>query len=122
MLCCPFCSSDKVYPLLNTLRCKRCKNIWKEGEEDPGRSAAGRFLGRVPESKKRTDPLKTRLERKLDECLTRRGGKFCIATMTWQEGDISRELFGRYLERCVNNRALAKTKDRYGQILYFRPR
>jgi hypothetical protein len=121
MAVCPFCSSDKVYPLLNTLRCKRCKNIWKEGEEDPGRSAACVSPGSVPGSRKRTEPLETRLEKRLDECLIRSGGKFCFTAMTWQAGDISRELFGRYLERCVRNRALAKSQDRFGQSWYFRP-
>ena len=33
---CPACSSDKVYSLLGTLHCKRCKHIWKE-EDDGGR-------------------------------------------------------------------------------------
>jgi hypothetical protein len=121
MAFCPNCSSDKVYPLLDTLRCKRCKNIWKEGDEDPGQPAVRVPPGRVPESKKRADPLERRLEKKLNECLTRHGGKFCIATMSLQAGDISRDLFGRYLERCVKNRALAKTKDHYGRIWYFRP-
>ena len=27
---CPVCGSKNVYSLLNTLHCKRCKNIWKE--------------------------------------------------------------------------------------------
>jgi hypothetical protein len=30
-----FFSSDMVNHLFYTLRCKRCKNIGKEGEEDP---------------------------------------------------------------------------------------
>ncbi|MHB8163231.1 MAG: hypothetical protein ACYDDV_02660 [Methanoregula sp.] len=34
---CPFCSSDEVYDHLFTWRCKRCKNIGKEGE-GPDRS------------------------------------------------------------------------------------
>ena len=29
---CPICASEMVYPLLNTLRCKRCKHIWKTGD------------------------------------------------------------------------------------------
>lgn len=27
---CPVCGSEKVYSLLNTLHCKRCKSLWKE--------------------------------------------------------------------------------------------
>jgi hypothetical protein len=119
---CPVCSSDEVYSLLNTLHCKRCKNIWKEGE-DPDRSVAcgspGTDTPRVV--RKRPEPLPIRLEKKLEQILTRCGGKFCITTMTWQDGDISRELFRRYVKRCVNNRTLAETKDRYGRIWYVRP-
>jgi hypothetical protein len=110
-----------VYPLLNTLRCKRCKHIWKEGDDDPARSEGCGSPGIQPGTRKRTDPLETRLAKKLDECLIRSGGKFCIATMTWQAGDISRELFRRYLNRCKKNRSLAETKDRYGRIWYSRP-
>lgn len=123
MPCCPFCSSDKVYSLLNTLHCKRCKNIWKEGEEDTARSVASGFSvpGTLLRIRKRTDPLETRMEKKLQSYLTRSGGKFCITTMTWQAGDISQDLFRRYLERCVKNRALAETKDRYGRTWYLRP-
>ena len=116
---CPVCSSDKVYYLLDTLHCKRCKNIWKEGE-GPDRSAACRPMGTSRGIRKRTEPLETRLEKKLDEYLTRSGGKFCITTMTWQAGDISQELFRGYLKRCVKNRVLAEMKDRYGSIWYSR--
>ncbi|MDO9034123.1 MAG: hypothetical protein Q7U51_02845 [Methanoregula sp.] len=122
MQCCPVCSSDEVYSLLNTLHCKRCKNIWKEGKGPDTSSACGSPL---PDNslivRKRIDPLETRLEKKLNICLTRSGGKFCLTTMTWQAGDISQELFRRYLKRCVKNRALAETKDRYGRTWYSRP-
>jgi hypothetical protein len=114
---CPVCSSDKVYPLLNTWRCKRCKTIWKE-EEGSDVFADCRCPGTQPATRKRTEPLETRLEKRLDEILTRSGGKFCFSTMTWQAGDISQELFRRYLKRCVNNRTLAETKDRYGRTWY----
>ncbi|MDO9323611.1 MAG: hypothetical protein Q7T80_01500 [Methanoregula sp.] len=111
---CPVCSSDKVYPLLNTWRCKRCKNIWKDGES-PDRSAAGdtTLTGPSRETRRRIEPLDTRLEKRLEELLTRSGGKFCITTITWQAGDISRELFRSYLKRCVKNRVLTETKDIY---------
>ncbi|MFA4850819.1 MAG: hypothetical protein WC626_13930 [Methanoregula sp.] len=122
MPCCPVCSSDRVYPLLNTLRCKRCKYIWKEGE-GPGPSDTCGSLAPVtsPGIRKRIDPLETRLEKKLGEILTRSGGRFCITAMPWQAGDISQELFRTYLERCVKNQALAKTKDHYGRTWYSRP-
>ena len=110
-----------VYPLLNTWRCKRCKNIWKEGEGPDLTAACGSSLpGTSRETRKRTEPLETRLEKKLEEILTRSGGKFCIAPMTWQAGDISQELFRGFLKRCVKNRVLAETKDRYGRIWYSR--
>ncbi|WP_321507470.1 hypothetical protein [uncultured Methanoregula sp.] len=121
MPCCPFCSSDMVYPLLNTLRCKRCKNIWKEGEENPGRPAACGSEGTSLRIRKKTDPLETRMKRKLDEYLTRSKGKFCFSAMPWQAGDISQELFMRYLKRCVKDRSLAEEKDRYGRTWYLRP-
>jgi hypothetical protein len=116
---CPVCSSEEVYSLLNTLHCKRCKNIWKEGERPDRFTACGFSL---PDNtllvRKKTEPLETRLEKKLNVYLTRSGGRFCPATMTWQAGDISQELFRRYVKRCVNNRTLAETKDRYGRIWY----
>ena len=111
-----------VYPLLNTWRCKRCKNIWKAGE-DPDQYAANEppYPDTSLKIRKRTDPLETRLEKKLNEYLTRTGGKFCITTLTWQAGDISEELFNHYIKRCVNNQTLAEIKDRYGRIWYTRP-
>jgi len=60
------------------------------------------------------------MEKKLDECLTRSGGKLCLTTMTWQAGDISEELFKKYLRQCVKNQALAETKDHYGRTWYTR--
>jgi len=110
-----------VYPLLNTWRCKRCKNIWKEGAEDIGIATCGSPLpDPSPTIRKKTEPLETRLEKKLNVYLTRSGGKFCLTTKTWQAGDISKELFMRYLKRCVKNRTLVETKDSYGRIWYSR--
>jgi hypothetical protein len=121
MPCCPVCSSDRVYPLLNTWRCKRCKNIWKEGE-GPGPSDTCDSSAPVtsPGIRKRTDPLEKRLEKKLDEILSRSRGKFCITAINGQAGDISQELFRTYLERCVKNHVLAKTMDHYGRTWYSR--
>jgi len=117
---CPICSSEMVYPLLNTLRCKRCKHIWKTGDEE---YSTGRCPDLVPSLRvrKKTDPLEIRLERKLDELLARHEGKFCIATMTCRYGDLPFELFRNYLQRCVKDRTLAETKDRYGRVWYERP-
>ncbi|MCK9632598.1 MAG: hypothetical protein M0R30_13280 [Methanoregula sp.] len=116
---CPFCSSDKVYRLLDTLRCKRCKNIWKEGGDSSAVSGPA-----VPDTslriRKRTEPLEKRMAKKLDECLTRCSGKFCITTIAWQASDISEELFRRYIRQCVKNRTLAETKDSYGRTWYSR--
>jgi hypothetical protein len=120
---CPVCSCDRVYPLLNTWRCTRCKHIWKEGAEDIGITTFGYPLPDIsPVIRKKTEPLQTRLEKKLEEILTRSGGKFCLATRPWQAGDISQELFRRYVKRCVKNRVLAEETDRYGRIWYRRPR
>jgi len=117
---CPVCSSEMVYPLLNTLRCKRCKHIWKVGEEDPAPCRCP-DLDPSLRIRKKTEPLETRLEKKLDECLLRCSGKFCLTTMSWQAGDISQELFRRYVKQCVKNRTLAETKDGYGRTWYSRP-
>ena len=116
---CPFCSSEMVYPLLNTWRCKRCKNIWKEEEQDP--SAAFSSEGKSLRIRKRADSLETRMEKRLEMYLARSSGKFCLATITWQAGDISRELFSRYLKQCVRGRTLSEERDRYGRIWYMRP-
>ena len=121
MPCCPFCSSDRVYSLLDTLRCKRCKNIWKVGEDEGWSANAG---SPAPDHsrmiRKKIDPLEIRMEKMLQHYLTRSPGKFCFATMTWQAGDISRDVFRRYLDRCVKDRSLAEEKDRYGRSWYRR--
>ena len=74
---CPVCSSEMVYPLLNTLRCKRCKHIGKIGDEE---SSACRCPDLDPSQRvrKKIDPLEVRLEKKRDELLARHGGKICI--------------------------------------------
>ncbi len=109
-----------VYPLLNTLRCKRCKHIWKEGGEEYG---TVRCPDLVPSLRirKKTDPLEIRLEKKLDELLARHGGTFCITTMTCRYGEIPFEFFRSYLRRCVKDRTLTETKDRCGRTWYERP-
>lgn len=119
---CPFCASEMVYPLLNTLRCKRCKGIWKEGDEGPDRSAhhGPSDQGKSLIIRKRTESLEKRMEKRLDHCLTKSQGKFCISTITWQAGDFSFDLFRRYLKLCVRKSTLTETKDRYGRVWYSR--
>jgi hypothetical protein len=109
-----------VYPLLNTLRCKRCKHIWKVGEEEYSTCRCP-DLDPSLRVRKKTDPLEIRLEKRLDQLLARNEGKFCITTMTCRYGNISQELFRKYLERCVKEQALEETKDRYGRTWYSRP-
>lgn len=119
---CPVCGSDMVYGLMNTLRCKRCKEIWKAGEEDICWSDTSRPVPPAGRAEKIKKPLAHRLETKLEECLRRSGGRFCFETLHWQAGEISREIFGRYVRQCVKERTLAYEKDRYGRIWYGRSR
>jgi hypothetical protein len=109
-----------VYSLLNTLRCKRCKGIWKEGDDRP---AAG--CSPAPDNplmvRKQTEPLEARLAKRLDECLARSGGRFCPAATSWQAGEISPEVFRSYVRQCVKDRSLAEEKDSSGRTWYRRP-
>jgi hypothetical protein len=122
---CPFCSSEKVYRLLNTLRCKRCKNIWKEGEDDRyssdpnGSPALTRERQSVP--LKKTETLEARQKKALDEHLKKNRGKFCMDTIGWKTGDISQALFRQYLKKSVRKGILKERKDRYGRTWYSRP-
>jgi hypothetical protein len=109
-----------VYPLLNTLRCKRCKHIWKVGDEEYTTCPCPDLVPSL-RVRKKTDPLEKRMEKKLDELLARHNGKFCITTMTCRYGDTSFELFRSYLRQCVKERTLEETKDRYGRVWYSRP-
>ena len=119
---CPCCGSDRVYPLMNTPRCKRCKAIWKESDHNRCPACAIRTISPPAPEKKRPAPLQKRLETKLEECLARSGGRFCPDTLHWQDGDSSRELFLKYGRRCVKERTLESEKDRYGRTWYRRPR
>jgi DNA-directed RNA polymerase subunit RPC12/RpoP len=122
---CPFCSSEKVYRLLNTLRCKRCKNIWKEGEDDRyscdpcGSPALTRERQSVP--LKKTETLEARQKKAMDEHLKKNRGKFCMDTIGWKTGDISQALFRQYLKKNVKKGILKERKDRYGRTWYSRP-
>lgn len=116
---CPFCGSGMVYSLMDTLRCKRCKGIWKAGDEV---SAAGSPPAPDRMIRKQIEPLDARLEKNLDAILARYGGRFSFDTLHWQAGDISIGLFRKYVRRCVTGRVLAEEKDRAGRTWYFRPR
>jgi hypothetical protein len=118
---CPFCSSEKVYCLLNTLHCKRCKNMWKGDTKNPDFDVSGyanQINNQALRIPKKTDTLETRMEKRLNEYLNKIHGKFCMDTSTWKSGDISKEVFMRYLKICVNNKVLAEEKDRYGRTWY----
>ena len=120
---CPFCSSDRVYSLLNTLHCKRCKNMWHREAEDTDPVACG-YCGSagnpVLRLMKKTSPLEERLEERLDEYLNRNHGMFCMEVTAWKCGDISADLFRRYLRTCVQQNILAEKKDRCGRTWYSR--
>lgn len=118
---CPFCSSEKVYSLLNTLHCKRCKNMWKPDAEHPDPDTYGYygdFHNPVLRIVKKTDPLETRLEKRLNEYLEKFHGTFCMETAAWVNGDISQDLFRRYLRTCVRKKVLFEKRDRYGRTWY----
>ena len=119
---CPFCSSEKVYSLLNTLHCKRCKNVWKDGEppcDTGGFTALTRERQRGPP--KKTETLEARQRKALNEHLKKNRGKFCMDTIPWKTGDISQALFRQYLKKCVKSEILTEKKDRHGRIWYSRP-
>ena len=114
---CPFCGSAMVYSLMDTLRCKRCKGIWKAGDEVPlacSPPAPDRMI------RKRIEPLDARLEKILDAYLARHGGRFSFDTLRWQAGDVSVELFKKYVRRCVADRSITEEMDRYKRIWYRR--
>jgi hypothetical protein len=111
-----------VYSLMNTLRCKRCKGIWKVGDEYLCSEVTGIAANPPAGTKTRSKPLAKRLEAKLEECLARSGGRFCPDTLNWQAGEISREMFRNYLRRCVREGTLAEERDRFRRTWYRRPR
>jgi response regulator of citrate/malate metabolism len=124
-LCCPFCSSEKVYSLLNTLHCKRCKNIWQEDKKNTNNfdkyGSAPLINNQAWTIKKKTENLEKRMEKKLNEYLKRFNGKFSMDKITWKIGDITIAMFRRYLKICVKNKILVEKKDKYGIIWYSRP-
>src|SRR5512138_2194537 len=97
---CPFCASGEVYSLLDTLHCKRCKGVWT-GETSGPDADSPRCPGQAPLPAKKAEPLTARLEKELDRALRRSRGKFRATDRFPGDPGISRELFRRYLFRCV---------------------
>lgn len=121
---CPICSSKNVYSLMNSLRCKRCGNIWKEEKKNSSNFVNGEFESRINHqvwSITKTEKIELKMEKKLDEYLKKFNGKFCLDKMTEKIGDISLAVFRRYLKNCVKNRTLVEKKDGYGILWYSRP-
>jgi hypothetical protein len=121
---CPICSSKNVYSLLNSLRCKRCGNIWKEEKKnrpDFVKSGFESLINDHVKSRTTTDDIETKMEKKLEGYLKKFNGKFRQDKITSRIGDISLALFRRYLKNCVKNGALLEKKDDYGLIWYSRP-
>ena len=121
---CPVCASENVYSLLNTIRCKRCGNIWKEDKKTRSTSDT-RDLG-TPISNRRqtkviTDSVEKKMEKQLEGYLKKFKGKFSMHIIPSHIGDIQMAMFRRYLKKCVRNRTLVEKKDRYGILWYSRP-
>jgi hypothetical protein len=123
-LCCPICSSENIYCLLNTLHCKRCGNIWKKDKKNTNKFdkfESAPLINNQAWTIKVTENLETRMEKKLNEYLKRYNGKFSLDKITWKIGDITIAMFRRYLKICVINKTLVGKKDRCGIIWYSRP-
>jgi hypothetical protein len=121
---CPICSSKNVYCLLNSLRCKRCGNIWKEEKKNGSKFVTCEVespINNQVRSITTKDDIETKMEKKLAEYLKKFNGKFCLEKITWRIGDISLAMFRRYLKNCVKNRTLEEKKDGYGVLWYSRP-
>ncbi len=121
---CPFCASEKVYSLLDTFHCKRCKNMWKADEKNPDRSIpygrAGQISSHALRTTQKTDTLEKRMEKRRDNYLRMFHGSFCMDTIAWKNADFSKKMFLTYLRTCVKNKVLAEKKERYGKIWYFK--
>ncbi|OPY32833.1 MAG: hypothetical protein A4E34_02210 [Methanoregula sp. PtaU1.Bin006] len=124
---CPFCGSEKVYSLLGTQHCKRCKGVWHGKNtgstgpgsgETPGGIPAGTHL---PAGRPRADPLPARLEKELESCLRKNGGRFSRERIRGTRGTVQEDLFRHYLRVCVRNGTLTEKRDRHGITWYSRP-
>ncbi len=116
---CPFCASGEVYSLLDTLHCKRCKGVWT-GEMAGSDTGDQHCPGQPPLPAKKAEPLTARLEKELDRNLRRSRGRFRASDAFVRDPGFSREVFRRYLFRCVRDRVLSMERDRHGQVWFFR--
>ena len=109
---------------MNSLRCKRCGNIWKEEKKNTSYFVKCGFESSINDHVRSitiTVDIETKMEKKLDEYLKKFNGKFSLDKITWTIGDITLAMFRRYLKNCVKNRLLVEKKDGYGVIWYSRP-
>lgn len=122
---CPVCGSEHVFTILGTQHCKRCKTLWHDGRKNPGtREVSGRGIPdrmspAIPRA--RTEPLQARLEKELDDCLRRCGGRLSPDRIPRASSTITREMVRSYIRICVKNRTLEGKKDRNGRTWYRRP-
>jgi len=120
---CPFCASERVYTLMDTRHCKRCKGMWhenKKSRELPDRSGSGVRSPLTAREKSRTDTLSMRLQKELDCYLKRHHGKICPDRMARDSGNLASQWFRQYIRICVKNGTLTGKKDRHGTIWYSR--
>jgi hypothetical protein len=114
-----------VFTILGTRHCKRCKNIWHDGRKNPGNGelSCRELPASIPQAiaRQRSEPLRARLEKELEDCLQRYGGRFSPERMTRSSSAIPGELLRRYIRICVKNRTLEGKKDRDGTTWYRRP-
>lgn len=121
---CPFCASERVYTLMDTRHCKRCKGMWHENKKSrdlPDRSGSGARTALLKaRGKPRTETLSMRLKKELDTCLKRHHGKICPDRMGRDSGSLAAHWFRLYIRICVKNGELTGKKDRHGTIWYSR--
>jgi hypothetical protein len=109
---------------MDTLHCKRCGNIWTEDRKARGTNTACGFETPVSNrglTRAITDSPEQKMEKQLEGYLKKSNGKFSIYSTTSGIGDIQMAMFRRYLKKCVRDRTLVETKDRYGVVWYSRP-
>ncbi len=119
MTSCPFCGSSAVYCLMDTLHCKRCKNMWPEDPPGQPVSPSG-AAGPLPAQRKPATPLARRMEARLAECLKRHHGRFREDDIP-APADMPSDLFRRFLKKCVHDGTLDGSRDQYGRTWYSLP-
>jgi hypothetical protein len=122
---CPFCNSEKVYSVLDTLHCKRCKNLWTEERValDPAGTTGSGPPSRTPPSGTAGihAALEIRLEQTLNSCLAMYNGRFSMGSFAWRTKGVPSRLVRQYLSQCVESGILLEKKDRSGRTWYTRP-